>query len=454
MNRLTHGLRSRVSRAAWLAALLAASGAPAHDDPGDHEEKSVVYTAANHPDRVVLTIAGDPATTQAATWRTSAAVGRGFGQIALAAPGPQFVVDVKTVPARTERLETDVGAVHYHSVLFEKLSPKTKYAYRVGADGWWSEWFHFETAAAGPEPFSFIYFGDAQNDIRQHWSRVVREAYRDAPTAKLFLHAGDLINRGDADGEWGEWHAAGGFLNAMTNTLATPGNHEYSSKTGKQLSKYWRPQFAFPENGTPGLEETVYRVDYQGVRFLSLDSNVALDAQTVWLKQQLTDNPCRWTIATFHHPIFSSARGRDNAVLRKTLKPLFDEYRVDLVLQGHDHTYYRSGLEVPDNVPAGVQTQSPTAGTVYVVSVSGPKMYDLAKQSFMKRAAMGVQLYQIISVDGDRLTYTARTADGRPYDGFELRKRAGRTNELIEQVPDVPERLERPSLPKPKKPAA
>ena len=47
----------------------------------------------------------------------------------------------------------------------------------------WSEWVHARTASDKPEPFSFIYFGDAQNDVKSLWSRVIRGAYSDAPKA-------------------------------------------------------------------------------------------------------------------------------------------------------------------------------------------------------------------------------------------------------------------------------
>ena len=57
----------------------------------------------------------------------------------------------------------------------------------------------------------------------------------------------------------------------------------------------------------------------------------------------------------------------------------------------------------------------------------------------MRRAAENTQLYQIITVDGDQLRYEARTATGRLYDAMTLRKRQGRANELIEQIPDTPE---------------
>ena len=223
-------------------------------------------------------------------------------------------------------MSTDLHQVHCHTVVFEGLEPGADYLYRVGDGVNWSEWIRFTTAKDEPAPFSFIYFGDAQNDLKAHWSRVIRQAYSDAPQAKFLLHAGDLINRGDADAEWGEWFRAGGWVNAMMPTLATPGNHEYgrSLSEGRGLSEHWRPQFAFPENGPEGLEESVYFVDYQGVRFVSLNSNEQQEEQVEWLRRVLADNPNRWTILTFHHPIYSAAKGRDNTDL---LRPLAAGHR-------------------------------------------------------------------------------------------------------------------------------
>ena len=41
------------------------------------------------------------------------------------------------------------------------------------------------------------------------------------------------------------------------------------------VTNHLRPQFAFPIQDVPdeSLKETVYYIDYQGVRFISLDSN-------------------------------------------------------------------------------------------------------------------------------------------------------------------------------------
>jgi hypothetical protein len=349
----------------------------------------------------------------------------------------------KQVSAKTVHLEGDLGWASYHTVVFEGLTAKTKYAYRVGDGRVFSEWSHFTTANDWAEPFTFIYVGDAQNDIKSHWSRVIRSAFVDAPKAAFVLHAGDLINRANRDAEWGQWFYATGFLHRMIPCIATPGNHEYSRpdpNSEKELSVHWRPTFAFPTHGPEGLEETAYFLDYQGTRIVCLNSNEAQQEQVRWLRKVLEQAGAKWTILTFHHPLYASAEGRDNTELRDLWQPVLDEYRVDLVLQGHDHTYARSGLMTHENVPAGVTARSETAGTVYVVSVSGPKMYELEERPFMKRAAEDTQLYQIIRVDGDQLHYEARTATGSLYDGFTLIKRDGKPNRLVERVPPRKER--------------
>ena len=92
---------------------------------------------------------------------------------------------------------------------------------------------------------------------------------------------------------------------------------------------------------------------------------------------------------------------------------------VDLVLTGHDHTYGRTwklvdGVRVDDNQP----------GTIYVVSVSGPKAYPLTSpyKNLMAKCGEKVQWFQEISVEGKTLHYTAFTADGSIYDSFDLKK--------------------------------
>ena len=92
------------------------------------------------------------------------------------------------------------------------------------------------------------------------------------------------------------------------------------------------------------------------------------------------------------------------------------------------------------NIGNGVTVRDSTKGTVYVVSVSGPKQYKLRKDRWMTRGAENTQLYQVISVSGNTLRYRAMTAVGDLYDAFDLIKQPGKPNKLIERGPGSPER--------------
>src|SRR4051794_29969620 len=86
------------------------------------------------PDRVILTWKGNPATSQAVTWRTDTSVTQAVSQLARAEGGPGFDPHwgkkkdgpnrPTTHPARTELLKSDLSNTLYHSVNFEGLTPK------------------------------------------------------------------------------------------------------------------------------------------------------------------------------------------------------------------------------------------------------------------------------------------------------------------------------------------
>ena len=402
------------------------------------------YAPSSVPDRIVLTWAEDPTTSQTVTWRTAPGGGEPVAEFAIATDGPEFAEKAQQVEATSQSLVTDFGESRYHTATMRDLLPSTKYAYRVGGGDAWSEWSHFTTAGDAHEAFSFVYFGDAQNDLKSHWSRVVREAFKDAPRASFLVHAGDLVNRANSDVEWGEWFYSAGWILRTMPSIATPGNHEYS---WGRLSRHWRPTFGFPENGPAGFEETAYYIDYQCARIVSLNTEGELDPQCVWFDSIMQGDRPRWTIVTTHYPMYSTAKNRDNPDLREKLQPLFDKYAVDIVLQGHDHSYGRTARvrhshsdgvvhdrEV-DNVPTGVRARSEESGTVYVVSVSGPKMYGLAASEIFDRTAENKQLYQVVSVDRDALRFSAYTATGRLFDRFTLEKVDGGANRFVDQAP-------------------
>ena len=398
------------------------------------------YLPSENPDRIILNVTQDPSTSMALNWRTAEGVSESFAEIAIADADPRFVEKVKRIKAVSQKLVfNDTPTAFYHATIFENLTPSTKYAYRVGNDEHWSEWIHFNTAGKTGEKFSFIYYGDVQTNIRSLWSRVARDAYGKAPDAKLMIYAGDLINKANRDVEWGDWFEAGGFIHRMIPAFPTPGNHDhFETPEGlNTTSVFWRPQFTLPENGPAGLEETCYYADIQGVRFISLNSDQAevsdeyLEKQRMWLEDILKNNPNKWTCVTFHHPIFSPKSTRDNKRMRETFKPIFDRYKIDLVLQGHDHTYARGMSKIV------MQDKKAKSGTMYVVSVSGPKMTDsnVEKREWMDRSALYTQLYHVVTIDRDTLAFQTFTATGELYDAFDLVKQKGKINRLMDKIP-------------------
>lgn len=94
-----------------------------------------VPAAAANPERIILTWTGDPARSQAVTWRSNLpAEGAAVAEIAPATPGPGFPKAARVVTPATEEVETTPGGkrVQYHTAEFTGLAPDTLYAYRVG----------------------------------------------------------------------------------------------------------------------------------------------------------------------------------------------------------------------------------------------------------------------------------------------------------------------------------
>ncbi|GGH17756.1 metallophosphoesterase family protein [Sphingobacterium alkalisoli] len=369
------------------------------------------------PDRMMLTWSNDPSTTQSVTWRVNSASKKIIGQLVEEQSSPDLEEAAQTVLGTPSYLKREGGdADTYGHVTFKGLKPGTLYTYRVGDGELWSAWNQFRTADPSGD-FSFIYLGDAQNDIRSRWSRSIRKAFQHEPNARFIVHAGDLINRSNTDSEWGEWYEGSGFIHQMIPAIATPGNHEYRRDSLEQLvlDPHWKTQFQFPKNGPVGMQDAVYYIDYQDLRMISLNSqlimldSVAAKTQEKWLEDVLASSKSKWNIVVMHHPVYSTSKDRDNTILREHFKPIFEKYGVDIVLQGHDHTYARGtgGKERP----------------VYLLSVAGPKMYESDSERWMEVSTSRTQLYQVIRVTDSKLYFSSYKLNGQLFDSFELSKK-------------------------------
>ena len=112
-------------------------------------------------------------------------------------------------------------------------------------------------------------------------------------------------------------------------------------------------------------------------------------------------------------------------------------YNVDLALQGHDHSYTRGKVAPYEQNSLSGQNSIGLTGTVYVVSVSGGKMYQLKSnwddyEASRDKVGSQKQLFQVISIDGDKLTYKSYTALGELFDEFELVKNDNGSNSIIQ----------------------
>lgn len=375
------------------------------------------------PDHVVLTWSGDPRTTQTIQWRTGAKVKRGAVSYVKKAdyfrPNPARPRQVRATVRETleDRFLLNDPRVNRFTVELTGLEPGTAYLYAVG-DGsrsGWTEFAEFTTAPAGVTPFSFIYMGDAQNGL-DRWGTLLANAQRARPDAAFYLMAGDLVNRGAERDDWDSFfHNATGVFNRR-QLVPVIGNHE---NQGGHPTLYLK-QFTLPRNGPAGVEaERAYAFEYSNALFVVLDSNLAPETQTEWLEQQLAGSRATWKFVSYHHPAYSSAPRRDNVKLRDTWTPLFDKYHVDLALQGHDHAYLRTYPMKGNARVAGAKE-----GTIYIVSVSGTKMYAQDPRDYTEFGLTNVALYQVLDlqISGNRLVYRAYDIDGALRDHFIIEK--------------------------------
>lgn len=382
------------------------------------------YPAQIAPDQITLTWSDDPQTTQTLQWRTNTDATGGIVRY-WKSDDASATVELRATTEELVNYNTvNDPIVHRHTVTMRNLQPGTHYMYKVESldedgknlgdsdipSG------SFTTAPGEPEPFKFVYMGDAQNGL-DTWGNLVHRAFDSEPDADFYIMAGDLVNRGNERDDWDSFFAnADGVYNNRTLVPAI-GNHEDQGDKGPWM---YLALFDLPDNGPKTIEnERGYTFEYSNAIFIVLDSNAPVAAQTAWLEEQLKNATQTWKFVVYHHPAYSSGPGRNNPEIRAEWCPLFDKYHVDLALQGHDHAYLRTW---PMNDHKRVETAAD--GTVYIVSVSGTKFYDQGDFDYTEFGMTKVPTYQVldIQIDGDTLSYKAYDIDGKERDAFVIEK--------------------------------
>ena len=167
------------------------------------------------------------------------------------------------------------------------------------------------------------------------------------------ISAGDQVNKTGKPKE--EEYAAYLSASALKSlpVATTIGNHD-------SLNKDYSYHFNNPNPTGLGMTEAGgdYYYTYGPGLFIVLNTNnynVAEHEQAI--KKAVENFPdTKWRIVTIHQDIYGSGLDHsdtDGMILRTQLTPVFDKYDVDVVLQGHDHTYSRSKLLYGDGKTHG-----------------------------------------------------------------------------------------------------
>ncbi|MFW6104278.1 MAG: metallophosphoesterase [Candidatus Bipolaricaulota bacterium] len=226
----------------------------------------------------------------------------------------------------------------FHHVSLSDLRPGTKYVYRIGQSPGQFGLNYFKTPKSEPEEFTFFVYGDTRTCPERH--RLVASEMALNPSNPAFIvHTGDLVES-PVSPNWADFFWAIEPFSGSIPLVPVLGNHE------KNDDSYYE-SFALPSGGGD-YEKQWYSFEYGKVNFIVLDSNADLMGlnsfleEKAWLEKELENQTRPFTVVMFHHPMFSSkySNGKD-AGLESSWGSLFEKYGVELVFNGHVHSYER-----------------------------------------------------------------------------------------------------------------
>jgi hypothetical protein len=149
-----------------------------------------------------------------------------------------------------------------------------------------------------------------------------------------------------------------------SRTKPVPGNHDYHVSGAAGYFDYFGAAAGDRSKG-------YYSYDLGEWHIIALNSEIALgagSAQEQWLRADLAAHPNVCTLAYWHEPRFSSGQHGNSSAPQALWQALY-QYKADVVLNGHDHTYERFA---PQN-PSG--QADPNGIREFVVGTGGVALY-------------------------------------------------------------------------------
>lgn len=296
-----------------------------------------------------------------------------------------------TVPADS-RAVAGHGTVYHHGLL-RGLRPDTRYRYRVRHKGAAPVSGTFRTAPDRARPFRFAAFGDM--GVTAAATDVVGLLARAKPDLAFLV--GDLCYANPGGGladtavdqrVWDRWFAQVAGSAAGVPWMPAVGNHEMEPGFGELGYDGFLARFTLP---TGGPSATTWSFRYGNVAFVALDANDASHEiprnrgylgteQDAWLDRTLSalrrDPKVDFVVVGFHHCAYSTnAVHASDGGVRDRWAPLFDKHAVDLVVNGHNHSYERTapirGGQPTVEAPSGATVRAARDGTTYVLAGGG-----------------------------------------------------------------------------------
>lgn len=395
---------------------------------GNPEEPS--YLPLKEPGRVLLTFGDKEELSRNISWQYDSVVtSSSFVELA-----DTLGKDTVRIKAQGEVFQSRSGKAAYYTVRLRSLKPATYYSYRVSNDGKFSPWYSFQTYnQTTRNDYSFIYVGDVQDTINGKANQYLKAALQTHPQTEFFVFGGDLTER-PMDFYWDETFSGLDSIGQHYPVLNVTGNHEYLKYVIRKLERRFSLVFSYFQDSMVG-DNQVYTLRYNNLQIFLLDSNrefFYLWTQKKWLEKELKASDAQWKIVVLHHPLYS-AKGKYNNLIQKAIfNSLIQEYKVDLVLQGHEHAYARMTFH---------DEQSQAIPPVYTVSHCSPKSYRIIFDPRFDKYGIESRYYQYIRIHGDTLSLSAyEVPAGNLYDSLDIVKSKTKPM-IIDYGKKIPEHL-------------
>ena len=375
------------------------------------------FPSSRRPDQIALTWSASPRTTQTIQWRTAPSVANGTVRYQLKAAGAGAKWEELRASRQTLEdlfLVNDPRVNHFTATL-RGLKPATTYVYSVGGltDDSRGDRSEFTTAADKEMPFTFVWLSDTHNSPAT--ARLLASVREQHPEAAFCTISGDLVSTGQHREDWDQLFQHTQDFARTRPLVPAMGNHDTLDGLGAEL---YLTLFGLPTDGARRVEpERTYCFEYGNALFVILDVTVSVPNQRQWLEAQLARTKATWKFAVFHFPPYAPAMEYPEII--RDWCSLFDKYHVDFVLSGHVHHYTRT-----HPIKDGKRVGSPAEGTIYLVTVSVPNRSGPMQTPDYTAVAErpGAPLYQVFTINGNRLVTRSCDVDGNVRDELVVEK--------------------------------